>query len=323
MRYFKYIARDANGALARGAVKSDTRSGAVARLRQDGLVPVSVGEAGAAWRPPPSGRLLARRRLGAAALAAAALLLAACLLFWRPRGGSSGGARPPGAVPEARQPSQPPGARAAGGTPAQRGAEASGAPAPFRAAAAAPRPAARPLSGPADGIPLRAGPDGEAQGGRGDEASAPAKKRQPLFRRETEQMLALYARPGVVVPPTPLSRDIEEDALAALSEDIAVTDDDTPEDEREKELVARMKEDMREFIAGGGTARAFFGLMEKRQEEEAGLLQEARRLLSDLARRGDAGEALRAHRDLNEALKAKGIAPLPLPGALRGRADAP
>jgi len=141
--------------------------------------------------------------------------------------------------------------------------------------------------------------------------------KEPLFRREAEQMLALYAQPGVTVPPTPFSPGFEEDALAALAEDVVVTDADSPGDARRKELVAWMKEDMRRFLAGGGTVKGFFGLVAKRQEEEAELLNEARRVLHALAREGGAEEVLAAHRDLNEALAAKGIAPLPLPGRLR------
>jgi molybdopterin biosynthesis enzyme len=40
-----------------------------------------------------------------------------------------------------------------------------------------------------------------------------------------------------------------------------------------------------------------------------------------LAREGAPAEALAAHRALNEVLAEKGIAPLPLPGALRRAVD--
>jgi len=145
-----------------------------------------------------------------------------------------------------------------------------------------------------------------------------ADPKEPLFKREAEQMLALYVQPGMTVPPTPFGVGFEEDALVALAEDIVVTAEDLPEDVEKKELVAWMKEDMRRHLAGGGTVAGFFALMEKRQDEEAGFLNEARAILHDLlTSEGDTDAILAAHRALNEVLAEKGIAPLPLPGLLR------
>ncbi|MCL1922055.1 MAG: hypothetical protein FWG50_13460, partial [Kiritimatiellaeota bacterium] len=71
----------------------------------------------------------------------------------------------------------------------------------------------------------------------------------------------------------------------------------------------------------GGTVAGFFAELERRQEQEAGLLNEARRILHEIARDGGGEEALAAHRALNEELAAKGIAPLPLPRRLRAAGE--
>lgn len=140
---------------------------------------------------------------------------------------------------------------------------------------------------------------------------------EPLFKHETESMLAFYVRPGEPVPPHPLPENIEEEARKALAENIVVTNEDTPEQEQEKELVAWMKEDMRKYLAKGGTAKEFFEVMQTRQEEEAKLFMEARSVLGDINREGNTDATMEAYKALNEALKEKGIVPLPLPGSLR------
>ena len=307
MRRYRYEARDGRGVLARGAVEAESRPAALARLRRDGLVPVSVGEdtAGVGVGAPQW------RRLALLALPVAA---AAALWFWLARGpqpaaGQDGGTATLPPV-EARQPRTPrPAALVAdAGLDADAAPEEGGDPLP---AAVAP-PASNPAAGGTPPVSAGRLPEGEA-----GPALEEAARKEPLFRREAEQMLALYVQPGMVVPPTPFSAGFEADALAALAEDIVVTGEDTPEEAQRKELVAWMKEDMRQHLAGGGTVAGFFALMEKRQEEESGLLQEARRLMHELAREGDREAALAAHGALNEVLAEKGIAPLPLPRQLR------
>ncbi len=184
--------------------------------------------------------------------------------------------------------------------------------------AAAPSPAAKPRPVPAVStvVPTatRSAPSAATTEEPPEEEE---KKKEPLFKFETEQMLALYATPGMNVPPTPFSPDFEQDMLESLKTDIVITSDDTPENIQKKELVAWMKDDLRKHIANGGSVEEFFTIIEKRQEEEAELLQEARRLIYLVDKEGNTRETQEAHRALNEALKEKGIAPLPLPGNLR------
>ena len=306
MRTFEYTSRDKDGRLKRGTVQAADRAGAMREVRAGGGVPLSVSEA---RRAPGASAAGWRRALPWAALAVPVAVAG----LWLLRGGSPGPAPVPGpdggAPPRARaqRPVQEP-----GGAAGAEGPEADSQPARQGGGGAPPAdapPAAARTGGGAEA------PPGEAPGAVSDVFLR--NMREPLFRREAEQMLALYVEPGRAVPPTPFGRGFEEDALAALAEDIVVTAEDPPEDAERKELVAWMKDDMRGFLAGGGTVAEFFALMERRQEEEAELLSEARRILHGLAREGDREGALDAHRALNEVLAEKGIAPLPLPGLLR------
>ena len=314
MQSYRYTARDSNGVLARGVLAAASRPDALDRLRRDGLMPVDVKEdsIGQGQRSRWA-NLIARRWPGIASVVALSALTA-CLLVRLPQKPSA----PPQAHAAPRQTSQLRHQDAAfADTVTHVDGTSDGDP-----VAPSPPPRMPDIEQPfvRATLPTASEPPGAMASGEPENPELKPEKKEPLFRRETEQMLALYVRPGMVVPPTPLSPDIERDAIASLSEDIVITGDDTPENEQQKELVAWMKEDMRKFLAGGGTAREFFQMMEKRQEEEAELLLEARRILYELAKGGDSTATLEAHRELNEVLNTKGIAPLPLPRQFRIRA---
>ncbi|MCL1921883.1 MAG: hypothetical protein FWG50_12565 [Kiritimatiellaeota bacterium] len=314
MKTFEYTCRDGGGRAVRGAVEAADRAAAVRALSARGLAAVSLSERAGA---PARRARRAALRWWALPCAAVALALAAALLWPRrpPAGAGQGevaaSARAAPAAPRPGRTAPGPGA----GDPADAWREGEGAPAP-----------AAHGDGATHGAAAAVG-EGSVREGPGEAPEAPAPQafgrnyREPLFRREAEQMLALYAEPGRAVPPTPFGADFERDALAALEESVVVTAEDSPEDAGRKELVAWMKEDMRRFLAGGGTVAGFFAELERRQEQEAGLLNEARRILHEIARDGGGEEALAAHRALNGELAAKGIAPLPLPRRLRAAGE--
>jgi type IV secretory pathway VirB10-like protein len=317
MKTYSYTARDAAGALKRGILRAEDTAAALRSLKARGFVPVSVTD-GPVRRPGVFGTPRAVTAAVAVCLAAA-VCVGVRLLRAPPE------AAAPAAVPQTpvkaavkAPPPRPAAAREAAAAPAppsaaQAPAAAGGEPAP----AAAPPPPVPPTA--AAGTPVAARPQRRVWGAQKRLAEARGKglRTEPLFRHETESLLAMYIQPGEPATPHPLPENIEEEARLALGEDIAVTPDDTPEQEREKELVAWMKEDMRKFLAGGGTAKAFFELMQRRQEEEAGLLLEARKVLFEYHRQGNTAQTLEAYQALNEALRSKGIAPMPLPGSLR------
>ena len=306
MKTFSYTSRDKDGRLKKGVMQAADRAGAMREVKAMGGVPLSVTEARAGTGGGfPAGR---RALLWASLLVPVAL---AAVWFWWPAARDGKTPLGDGGKTLSARPVNPTGRNARDTMPEQ----------PVTNVSVARQEGGETL--PADMPPT-------ARGGDASVTSVPpeppsenvslvfvANRKEPLFRREAEQMLALYVQPGRVVPPTPFGRGFEGDALAALAEDIVVTAEDSPEDVEQKELVAWMKDDMRKFLAGGGTVAEFFALMEKRQEEEAELLSEARRLLHELVREGDRNAALEAHRALNEVLAEKGITPLPLPGLLR------
>jgi len=305
MKTFSYTSRGRDGHLKKGVVPAADRAGAMREVKAMGGVPLSVTEVRAGTGGgSPSGR---RALLWALLVVPVAL---AAVWLWRPAardgktplgdGGKTLSARPVNPTGRnVRDTVQEPITNALA---VRQGGEAFPEDVP---------PTARAGDASTTPVPSKSPPENVS-------LVFVTNRKEPLFRREAEQMLALYVEPGRGIPPTPFGSGFEEDALAALAEDIVVTAEDLPEDVERKELVAWMKDDMRKFLAGGGTVAEFFALMEKRQEEESELLNEARAILHDLlSNEGDMDAMLATHRALNEALAEKGIAPLPLPGLLR------
>ena len=306
MKNYAYTAKDATGALTRGILSAADRAAALETLRSRGLMPVKVEETSAA----PTGRRNVPPRVLAYAAMALILLAGGVWLALSRRGADENAPVSPAATAPKTPIKSPPSPAAVD--------------VPQTAEGAAEQPV-MPASTPKGPRPTPAVPTVVPTATRSVPSAATTeeppeeeeKKKEPLFKFETEQMLALYATPGMNVPPTPFSPDFEQDMLESLKTDIVITSDDTPEDIQKKELVAWMKDDLRKHIANGGSVEEFFTIIEKRQEEEAERLQEARRLIYLVDKEGNTRETQEAHRALNEALKEKGIAPLPLPGNLR------
>lgn len=316
MANFNYTARDKSGALTRGNLAAADRAAALEALKAKGLVPVSVEVGAAAQRP--SG-VLPPRKITLTMLAGAAIILAGVVFTYRTatRKAEPKPSSPPAAIKE-----KPP----AKAVPAKSAVVPAAEPRPpdDPMADAAPAEVERPKPSPVPVRPVvRRVPDpAEVRPLRGvqrrlAEAIEKGLPTEPIFRHEAESILAFYIRPGDPVPPHPLPDNIEEAARKALAEDIVVYSDDTPEQIQEKELVAWMKEDLRQHLAKGGTAKAFFELVQARQTEESALLLEARSVLGELSRSGDDAKTMEAYKAINEELATKGIAPLPLPGRLR------
>lgn len=296
MTFYNYTVRDRTGALQRGSLQAADRASALAKLQREGLTPVSLEQG-----KPLAARDMTSRHI---ALALLALVAAGGAVLWWSRKGA-----PPR-----------PGVTTTADT-APRHSSAGKLDAPAAMAERAPVDAGEPDAGERVAADSSKPPMAVEQPKpriwgaqkRLEEARKKGRRTEPLFRHETEQMLALYANPGEMVPPVPLSRHIEEDFLASLDRDIEISEDDTPEDAAKKEMVAWMKADLRKFVEDGGTVQEFFEVLQKRQDEESALTMEARHILYLLAKDGDNEATLKARDELNALLQEKGIAPLPLP----------
>jgi len=301
MKIFSYTSRDKDGRLRKGTVQAVDRMGAMREVKAMGGVPLAVTEAraGTGGAGPPAGR---RVLLGASLLVP--VILAALWLL-----------RPAAPVPVDVAPPARPAHTANSGT---GGVAQAAADVPPVQADGLP-PADTPPAVAAEGGAIAATEERPVRGAQRRLADAIARGERvtPLFGRVSEGILAMYIEPGRGFIHHPLPDDFEEDLRAALAEDIIVTDTDTPDEERRKELVAWLKEDARRHIAGGGTALGYMALLREREARDAEVYAEAQRILGSLMADGGTEDALAAHRALNAELEAAGIAPLPLPGRIR------
>ena len=132
-----------------------------------------------------------------------------------------------------------------------------------------------------------------------------------IFPEEGERFLASFAVPGV---PAGLRNTSEEEIRAALARTIGVEESDTIEARQIKAMVEGMKQELREFLADGGTIVEYGKALVQRQEEEIGYYTRAKNEL-DTAKKSGKGQSelmdLWANR--NAKLRRLGIKLLPIP----------
>lgn len=134
---------------------------------------------------------------------------------------------------------------------------------------------------------------------------------EAAFPDEGERFLASFAIPGV---PAGVRSTTDAEIEAALSRKIESTDDDSIEVRQVKAMVEGMKNELRKFLAAGGTIKGYGRRLVRRQEEEIGYYQRAKAEIEN-ARKGNVNEG--ALRDLwkkrNDALRQLGIKLVPFP----------
>ena len=140
--------------------------------------------------------------------------------------------------------------------------------------------------------------------------------KKPAFRFVSESYLAMYAIPGETVPPMPRFPNFEEDVKTALVTPIDVLPSDTPEQVHLKEIVAGMKEELRQFIKDGGTISQYYDELERRQEKEANYYSEAFQMVQTESKGEDKDFAFELWKKTNKHLQEQGIKQIPLPRPL-------
>ena len=187
----------------------------------------------------------------------------------------------------------------------------------------------------------------------GDRARIDA-ARETVFQSSAEKQLARFAEPGRAVKngfnraerrndqmdPTRSARlntlvPAEADFRACLKEPIRIASTDFTEVVDLKRIVAGMKNEMRAYLAGGGTAEGYIAELEKRQKLEISYRERAEQKLNRMLNNQDltseqstnppisqsSNPQLRAAYaywlKANASLKSMGIYELPLPDILR------
>lgn len=127
-----------------------------------------------------------------------------------------------------------------------------------------------------------------------------------VFTTNLDRYLAAYAQPGWIALPPELS----DDEVAALAEELktplAYDDSDAPEIRLLKNIVVKMREEMKTYLANGGTVADYLRFLEDRQDEERDFRNRA---IDRIAR---APESMReAYRlNVNARLREMGLAEL-------------
>ena len=305
---YTYIYRDASGAKHAGKVEAKNRAECFAKLKAQGIVPVQVREGGSgqnARRPEASGRTPVMRFLvGLGILAVLGVL--AYLVYLEFSGGREALPPPPKSEKSARQ-SAPRLEKPRVATPTPRGAKP--APAAPTVSAALPVPEAPPRTPWTNiytngrGEEVRVGRDGKRvamlsawQRKREEEAKNPPKR---VFRHTAEAYMAMFLNPAEAVPPPP-ENYTDEQVAQMLVEKIEIDpENDTPDEIRQKEGVQKLKEELKEWIKGGGTFDGYLNELQKRQNLEAAKLLEARKMISEAMENGNVDEARERYDAIN------------------------
>ena len=125
--------------------------------------------------------------------------------------------------------------------------------------------------------------------------------------------LAKYAQPGKFVEASKSSEEECAALLAALDEPVPYVAGEPPEHRMLKNIVAKMREDMRAYIADGGDVAGYFDFLDERQSQE----REFREKALDTVYRAPESLRERAWLGVNARLKDMGIEPLSRPAGIQ------
>ena len=125
-----------------------------------------------------------------------------------------------------------------------------------------------------------------------------------LFRHTSEGYLAMFLNPAVSVPPPP-ENYTDDQVMAMLTDKIEIAEDDTEDEIRQKEGVAQMKEELRQWIKDGGTFNTYLAELQHRQDLEAAQMFDARNMITEAMENGDVNEARALYDKINEHFASK------------------
>lgn len=151
----------------------------------------------------------------------------------------------------------------------------------------------------------------------GDEAVielASSKNWRVIFENPANRLLSLFAQPGYMVPVFPrIPESIHDDFDRALKEKMVVAPNDLDEYKQMRCIVAGMKDELRAYLAAGGTLDGYLKRLIARQREESDFVNRAK---ADLDRRIEKGEdALSVWQETNKVLREQGLKSVPMPSS--------
>lgn len=132
-----------------------------------------------------------------------------------------------------------------------------------------------------------------------------------VFSEEGERFLASFAIPGV---PAGVKTTNATELEKAIARKIPIADGDPIETKQIKSLVEGMKDELREYIAAGGTIAQYGERLVERQEQELSYYRRIKEEIEAASRNGLSDEALEAKwKSGNAELRNMGIRLVPMP----------
>lgn len=134
-----------------------------------------------------------------------------------------------------------------------------------------------------------------------------------MFKGMTEQALSMIesVQPGMRVPPIPLRKGMEADFQQAMTNLIVIKETDSEQIAKHKEEVAWLKQDIVGLVKQGLTPEEAIREIEKFRKEQASLKQGYVEYVVELRKKGQHEEADAFIKEANVILQKEGIIPLP------------
>ena len=100
-----------------------------------------------------------------------------------------------------------------------------------------------------------------------------------VFENQADRLLARFAQPGRSVERLYIPKEVERWAEDALKSPIRIADDELEEFKQMKCMVAGMREELKDYLADGGSVMGYFGRLMERQNEELGVIAHERNVV--------------------------------------------
>ena len=323
MKTFTYSAREPGGAVRRGTLQAQDRAAAVAALRGQGVVPLTLEEGPAGMGTAVGGRVGPQRtRLIALAAGALVAVVAGGMLLLR------GAPRPqpekPSAVAPIAVPVQavalprdsgaPPAAETVAAAPVQSAGatEAAGSAAVAGAADPASAAAQAVVSPAPTNPPPRRRPGVRITDKDGNEMFKP----RPEIKTQTDRFLwAVVNSSGTGMIPVAVPH-VKRDFTNALNARIEIRPDDTPEDIAAKQGVEQLKQEIKTLLDEGHALEDVIQVIQRERNTLAEYRRGVQQTLFQLVREGRMEEAATYQEAANQELSKENAAPLYVPDKL-------
>lgn len=134
------------------------------------------------------------------------------------------------------------------------------------------------------------------------------------FRSEGERMLAAYAQPGWLVDRAKLGE--ADELVRALDSRVNLVDGEPREFRQVKAIVESMKDELRQYLADGGSPQGYLDRLHERQLAELGCYERAARRFEKAAENADDERLYAVWLKINADLREMGVKTIPMPERL-------